>query len=211
MAAQQPVHFALAPALANVDIIDFTSPNGSKIFKAGTEALSIKFDCHAENLQLFLDQLRDKAIVYDWIDILSIPIKGDPENSKDIIESYGDISYQQVREHILTYANENTRATQDSFMMYHCIMNSLTDNAQRQVRSRGNLTPFAFGGRGSGPLLLKVVVMVSHVDTRSTVTMVRTKLSGLDLAMREKDSDIEVFNDYVIDLISKLHARGEQT
>ena len=29
--------------------------------------------------------------------------------------------------------------------------------------------------------------------------------------MREQDSDIEHFNDYVIGLVSKLHARGEQT
>ncbi len=53
--------------------------------------------------------------------------------------------------------------------------------------------------------------MVSHVDTRATITSVRTKLSNLDHAMREQDSDIEHFNDYVIGLVSELHARGEQT
>ena len=36
-------------------------------------------------------------------------------------------------------------------------------------------------------------------------------ISSLDHAMREQDSDIEAFNDYVLDLVSKLHARGEQT
>ncbi|KAI2498352.1 hypothetical protein MHU86_9103 [Fragilaria crotonensis] len=90
-------------------------------------------------------------------------------------------------------------------------MNSLTDAAQKQVRTRGNVHPFIFGGKGSGPVLLKVIIMVSHVDTRATITSVRTKLSSLDHAMRDIDSDIELFNDYVLGLVSKLSARGEQT
>ena len=53
--------------------------------------------------------------------------------------------------------------------------------------------------------------MVSHVDTRATITSVRTKLLSLDQAMRNHESNIELFNDYVISQVSKLHARGEQT
>jgi hypothetical protein len=48
-----------------------------------------------------------------------------------------------------------------------------------------------FGGKGSGPVLLKVIIIVSHADTRATITSVRTKLSSLDCAMREQDSNIE--------------------
>ena len=96
-------------------------------------------------------------------------------------------------------------------MMYNCIMNSLSDAAQKQVRNRAMVTPFSIGGRGSGALLLKVVIMVSHVDTRATVTAVRTKLSSLDKAMRDHDSKVEDFNNHVLTLVAQLHARGEQT
>jgi hypothetical protein len=89
-------------------------------------------------------------------------------------------------------------------------MNSLTDAAQKQVRGRGNVHPFMFVGKGSDPVLLKLIIMVSHVDTRATITSVRTKLSSLDQAMRKHDCDIELFNDYVIGQVGKLHARGEQ-
>ena len=210
MAAQAP-HFALAPAFANPDVLNYSDQSAAKLFKTGTEALSIKFDCKPDNLQLFLDQARDRSIVFDWLNILSIPSQGDVALSKDLIESYGEISYQDVCNHALTYMHEDTREAQDSFMMYHCLMNSLTDEAQKQVRTRGNVLPFMFGGKGSGPVLLKVIIMVSHVDTRATISSVRTKLSNLDHAMREQDSDIDHFNDYVIGLVSKLHARGEQT
>ncbi|KAI2490790.1 hypothetical protein MHU86_23788 [Fragilaria crotonensis] len=210
MAAPAP-HFALAPAFANPDVLNYSEQAAAKLFKSGTEALSIKFDCKPDNLQLFLDQTRDRSIIFDWLNILSIPIQGNVANSKDLIESYGEISYEEVRAHALTYMHEDAREAQDSFMMYHCLMNSLTDAAQKQVRTRGNVHPFIFGGKGSGPVLLKVIIMVSHVDTRTTITSVRTKLSSLDHAMRDIDSDIELFNDYVLGLVSKLSARGEQT
>jgi len=211
MTAQAVPHFALAPAFANPDVLNYSDQSAAKLFKSGTESLSIKFDCKPDNLQLFLDQARDKSIVFDWLNILSIPIGGDVAATKDLIESYGEISYEDVKAHAINYMNEDSREAQDSFMLYHCLMNSLTDAAQKQVRTRGNVIPFMFGGKGSGPVLLKVIIMVSHVDTRATITSVRTKLSSLDHAMREQDSDIEAFNDYVLGLVSKLHARGEQT
>lgn len=211
MANQPRIPFALAPAFANPEVLNYSEQAASKLFKSAIEPLSIHFDCSPENLQLFLDQARDKSIVYDWLNILSIPLGGDVAATKDLIESYGEIPYQDVRNHALTYMHEDVREAQDSFMMYQCLMNSLTENAQKQVRSRGNVHPFIFGGRGSGPVLLKVIIMVSHVDTRATITSVRTKLSSLDQAMRTHDSNIELFNDYVISLINKLNARGEQT
>jgi hypothetical protein len=208
----QAVPFALAPAFANPDILNFSEPAAAKLFKSAIEPLSIKFNCSPENLQLFLDQARNKSIVYDWLNILSIPLGGDSvAATKDLIESCGEIPYADVRNHALTYMHEDSREAQDSFMMYHCLMNSLTDAAQKQVRVRGNVHPFMLGGKGSGPVLLKLIIMVSHVDTRATITSVRTKLSSLDQAMREHVSNIELFNDYVIGQVGKLHARGEQT
>ena len=191
MAAPAASHFALAPAFANPSVLNYSDQSAAKLFKSGTESLSIKFDCKPDNLQLFLDQARDKVIVFDWLNILNIPTKGDVALSKDLIESYGEISYEDVKAHALTYMNEDSREAQDSFMLYHCLMNSLTDAAQKQVRTRGNVHPFMFGGKGSGPVLLKVIIMVSHVDTRATITSVRTKLSNLDQAIREHVSDIE--------------------
>jgi hypothetical protein len=49
MAAQAP-HSALAPALANPDILIDSDQSAAKLFKAGTDALSIKFDCKPDNL-----------------------------------------------------------------------------------------------------------------------------------------------------------------
>ena len=58
MAAPAAPHFALAPAFANPDVLNYSDQSAAKLFKSGTEALSIKFDCKPDNLQLFLDQAR---------------------------------------------------------------------------------------------------------------------------------------------------------
>jgi hypothetical protein len=194
----------LAPALANNDIIDYTSPAGSKLFKAGTDPLPSTFDCTAVNLQLFLDHLKDKSSIYAWTSILEV-------DSKNLIDHYGELDYNSVRYHAEQYLLSSTRMAQDSFMLYNCSMNSLSDAAQKQVRNRAMVTPFSIGGRGSRALLLKVVIMVSHLDTEATVTPVRTKLSSLDKAMRDHDSQIEDFNNHVLSLVVQLHAQGEQT
>jgi len=199
--------FALAPALASEEVIDFATPNGAKLFKTGTDSLSTQFDCTAPNLQLFLDQLRDKVAIYDWKAIVEIRVE---DQVKSIIDHYGELTYEQIKTAAEAYVHAETRMAQNSFMMYNCIMNTLTDGAQKQVRVRGLNTPFTVNGRGSGAMLLKVVIMVSHVDTRATITAVQLRLSSLDVLMRELDSNVEKFNDKVNSLVAQLHARGEQ-
>ena len=203
--------FALSPALANRDILDYSSASGAKVYRGAIAPVAIEFDCKSENLQLFLDQIRDRSTTHDWNNILLIPKEGDLENPKDLIESYGEVSYEDVKASVLTYVNTETREAQDSVMLYQCIMSSLTKEAQRQVRIRGKGHPFQLGGHGAGALLLKVVIMVFHVDTRATISSVSTKLSSLDKSMRDFDSDIEKFNEYVVELENKLQARGQVT
>ncbi len=109
MAAQaDPI--ALAPAFANPDILNFSEPAAVKLFKSAIETLSIKFDCSLQNLQIFLDQACNKFIVNDcWLNILSISLGRDVAATEDLIESYGEIPYTDVRNHALTYVHENFR------------------------------------------------------------------------------------------------------
>jgi hypothetical protein len=124
--------FALAPALSSGDIIDFSTPAGAKIFKAGTEPLSSTFDCTPVNLQLFLDQLKDKVAIFDWTEVVNIT-HPEQQTSKSLLEHYGEVTYDMVKEHAATYVNSSTRKAQDSFMLYNCIMSYLTNEAQKQV------------------------------------------------------------------------------
>ena len=48
-----------------------------------------------------------------------------------------------------------------------------------------------------GPLLLKVIIQLAHIDTRATVTVIRTRLSSLDAKMSQLQDIITEFNEYV--------------
>ena len=106
--ANRPVAFALTPAQANTEVIDFNDPAGTKLFKAATEKLAIEFDCSTESLPLFLAQLRDRAAIFDWLALLLVPKGGNEEMTKDLIESYGELSYEDVKRHADTYVNAET-------------------------------------------------------------------------------------------------------
>jgi hypothetical protein len=97
--ANRPVAFALTPALANREVLDYNDPADTKLFKAATEKLSIDYDCDSESLPLFLAQLRDRAAVYDWLALLLISKAGNKEMTKDLIESYGELNYEDVKRH----------------------------------------------------------------------------------------------------------------
>jgi hypothetical protein len=96
-------------------------------------------------------------------------------------------------------------------MMYNCIMNSLTNSAKLQIQLKGKRFSFVIGVVGIGPMLQKVVIMVTLVDTRPTISAGRTKLSNLDQAMRDLNSDIEKLNERVAELLEKVSACGEET
>jgi len=97
MAAQ--VQFALAPVLINDGIINYTMPEGTKLYRAAIEALpGDPFNCEPHGIKDFLATLEDQAIRHGWMRILMVP--EDPlEPDKDLINlihNYGHLTLQQV-------------------------------------------------------------------------------------------------------------------
>ena len=210
----QGVPFALSPALVSNAIIDYRTASGSKLFKGATAALPTLFDGEPEHLQLFLAQLQDRAMTYGWEHILDVatnpnqPILGQLVN---LITHYGQVTIEQVRAHAATYVNTPVRAAQDSHQLYLCCMSSLTKDAQNKVRLKERLYQFGQTRVPSGACLLKVIIMVAHVDTRATTSYIRTALSSLDHYMASVDSNIEKFNQHVDEQVKALACRGEET
>jgi hypothetical protein len=66
----EEIPFALSPALVhNKAPIVYRTHEGSMLFKGATASLPIQFDFTTDNLQRFLDELRDSAFIYDWHNI----------------------------------------------------------------------------------------------------------------------------------------------
>lgn len=210
-----PPAFALTPAIVVEGIIDFRLEEGRKIYSSAIAKLDDElYDCKPEGLYQFLQSLNNRAQDFGWNDeigILMIPEDPEDEDSPTeyLIENYGLMSIDRIRRFEETYLGQESRAAQDNYMLFKCLMNSISKEGKNKVviwREQ-----YTVNGITSGNLLLKIIIRESHLDTNATTTSIRTKLSGLDVYLPSIGSDITKFNVYVKLLIDSLTARGETT
>ena len=212
--APQP-NFALSPALVNNQAIDYSTSEGIKLYKAATSPLideDNRFNVEATTLRAMLNLLRDRSFENGWENsILAIPNDiADPlGESTNLVDNYGEIELDHIREHTLTYYDQQSRAAQDSAQLYKCLMSSMSLTGKDKVTIWHD--QYTIDGIAIGPLLLKVIIRESHIDTNATSSTIRTQLSSLDLYMPTIGNDITLFNQHVKNLIQGLNARGETT
>ena len=112
-------------------------------------------------------------------------IPNNPENPYELanlLTNYGEVKMQEVRAFETTYINAQSRAAQDTHMLYSCIMNSLSKEGKTKIHVWRDQYTMP-GGYKSGNLLLKIVIRESHLDTNATTSVLRLKLSALDTYM----------------------------
>ena len=212
------LNFALAPAQAYDGPLNYTKPEHHKIYKSGIRTVAEDpFTCEADRLFQFLREVQIRATEMGWIDgILNIntnPNPADPPIHENLIKNYGTITLEQVIATEKTYIAEPQRKAQDTYMLYLCLMASLTSDAKKKVMIWSDQYQIEIRGKtySSGVALLKVIIRESHLDTSATANQIRTKLSSLDNYILTIDSDIGKFNQYVKLLIQSLSARNQKS
>ena len=209
-----PPAFARAPALAIEGILDYTRSEHIKIYRSGIKQVSENlFDCESEGLYQFLKDVQDRADEMGWTDgILNITFNGgEPDETEEpFLDNYGTITLDQIKVSELQYIDEGADLP-PSYMLYKCLMASLTNDARKKVSLWSNQFRIGEDNEISGVLLLKVIIRESHLDTNATTNQIRMKLSSLDSYITTIDSDIGRFNQYVKLLMQSLPARNQQT
>lgn len=206
-AAHGPVPFARNPALATPGIINMRSKEGIKPHGKGTKSLHLdpekRFCGEVAGLFDFLESLSHKACNFGWTrdpgGILMIP--GDPVDPAvgtpvNLLTSFGLRTHDQVSACEETFCNSPTRRSQDSDMLFECIMNSLSDVGQNKVNL--HKTKFIINGTPCGVLLLKVLIQVSAIDTNATVSSIRSQMGDLHACIIEVGCDTVKFNEHAV-------------
>jgi hypothetical protein len=204
--------FALSPALASDDIIDYTSAHGAKLYKSAIESLQTDlFDCDAQGITGFLNALEDRAMRSGWSGIINIPqdMTNPVADTVNLITNFGEISTDKILAHAQSYVATPTRNAQNSMQLYHCLMNSMSKAGKSKITVWKH--DYNINGLPSGALLLKVIIRESHIDTRATVRHIRAKLASMSTYLPTVNYNITDFNRYVRELLDSLHARGETT
>ena len=220
---RRQMQFHLNPAASFRGVLDYSTTASKKLYKNATSSLfdtQDKYNCEPDEMLNFLRELDTRAIEYGWNDeisgILWIPqdINDPASDLRYLPREYGTISIESITEFERTYLGQELRTAQDSYMLYMCLLNSLTKEAKMKIQiweneyiilnQQGTRIP-------SGNLLLKVIIRESHLDTNATTQSIRTKLSNLDRYISTIGNDITKFNGYVKGLVQSLAARGERT
>ena len=166
-----------------------------------------RYDGSAEGLFPFLGLIKERARRFGWDQgIMQIP---SPTGAapRYLVNHYGSITLTEIRRHENTYITQPTRDAQDTYLLYECLMNSLSPDANAKIDIWRD--DFWTNTLPSGNMLLKVIIRECHLDTNATVASIRQRLSSLDVYLPTIDYDIGKLNMYVKTLLDQLAARGE--
>ena len=217
---QMPHVFALSPAHAVPGFLDFTKSEHHKIYKSGIRSVTASddpFTCEADPLFQFLRDVEDRSNKMGWMNgILDVVIsqEGDEvEEVDNLILNYGTITLDQVIESEKRYIALQQRKAQDTYMLYQCLMSSLSSDAKKKVMIWADQYQIDIEDTkySSGVALLKVIICESHLDTNATTNQIRTRLLTLDMYITTVNCDIGKFNQYVKLLVQSLTARNQST
>ena len=131
--------FALAPAQAIEGPLNYTKTEHHKIFRAGIHSVTDAgdpFECEADGLFQFLRDVRDRANEMGWMEgILNVRMNDDDEHPvhENLLDNYGRISLEQVKTSEGLYIGEEDRKAQDTYMLYRCLMASLSSYAKKRI------------------------------------------------------------------------------
>ena len=161
--------FYLNPSSAMTGILDFTKVESRKYFHKATKRLDPdeQYDCSPGNMYHFLKLIDQRANEHKWDDeitgILWIPEDATDPNSqlRYLPKEYGRISIDQITAFEKSYLGLEQRSAQDGYMLYKCLINSLSKEARIKIEGwedeyiiqndQGTTIP-------SGNLLLKVII-----------------------------------------------------
>jgi hypothetical protein len=203
----QAVTFALSPALASNALLDYRTGEGIKIYGKATAPLDVPYDGDSGGLRLFLSKVQQRATQYGWSDILQVT---QDFKTFNFIENYGQVTIESIQLQAAATEASGNRDTQNSSQMYTFLITSITDGLLGKVISQKDQYTSAAGFQ-DGPSLLKIIVTISHVDTRAQASHIRQCLARLSTTILnpEFNCDIQKINEYVVVLEEGLAARGE--
>jgi hypothetical protein len=207
MANFNPARNPITLGEANSNVLDLTDNNQVNMYRNGMTCLEgDKFDGKPKGLRVFLEAFKDKAIMYNWFDVLTVPNLARTD-VKNFLTNYGSITMEECVSHAEDYMLARDRTAQNSQMILHCLSDSLTTDFKAELMSE--LSANTIDGYSEGLCFLKIITSKAQIDTIATVYVLRAAGGNLSTKMVEMSGNITDFNNYVRNLDNTLKSYGE--
>jgi hypothetical protein len=193
--------------------LDYGTKQDRDYYKQAVEKLEGE-SYDGKNLPVFLKKVEGKAYQYGWLNLLTYIHQGNPPVTKNLLQHYGEITLNEVRQKAMTYLGTSNRNDQDSDMLYNCLRKSINDQVFAKVSREMSKYRYIINGEYiyDGPSYLMTIIEMTYTNTKANITAARDNLSNLPEFMDSlQDSNIETFNEYVKEQLETLEAGGEGT
>ena len=152
------IPFALVPAQATHDVIDYFTRKGQLLYRSATQNLYSKpskmFDCDLDGLMDFIQLVEDRRNMMGYQDLFLVTDNSDPANPVGRAFLF---SLEQVQVHSGTFALAQGKMSQESAQLYYAILNSLSATGRDKISvwSADYTIP---NGQPDGLMLLKIII-----------------------------------------------------
>ena len=190
IAAPAPVAFADTPNVLEVDdLIDYSTKRGSAIYEKGIQALDDKaltdgFSMTQAQTVVFVEALQNKCTQMGWNQGTKQITSFINREGKtvDIIKNYGQIDEVTLKQQCERFckpgeADAQSRAKQNNTMMCACLSKTLTADAKTKLLA--HRSDFTFDGVKYAPLMYKVIMRLTTMDSVATTQSLRDNLQNL--------------------------------
>ena len=208
-----PAPLSLTPGQLSPDtIIDFSTKTGKLLYDKAISPFKIIFDGSISNIAIFQDDLNQKVIDYGWNTGAGniINIADGNGTMRNVITHYGCLSLDQIKISIAAWVGINNRASQNNKMLVKVILDSVSKQVRQKITNQENIISAGTPPTRCAALIFKLIMNKTIIDTRATSAAFRRELMNLDVYMVSSNSNIEKFNDHVVQASGGLLARGER-
>jgi hypothetical protein len=182
----------------------YESRKERKYFEKSTEGLDIKYDGSAKGLQMFITDVEQKSDMFGFLKILSIPTAA---GMLSLLDNYGQITISDIHLHAVSYMHLQTRDHQDSNHLKLFLRASLDKTFMMRVLA--HKSQYVIGGVQHGPSMFRVILSLVGIQSKATVAVINAALRRLPTKMEGYGSNIEQFNEYVVNQCTELTSRGK--
>ena len=174
-------HFALVPGADYSTVLDYTTATGRKTYENATAPLDPKYDGTPGGLRVFLSSVENKAKLHGWnLHLFQIAIAG-TNLVKDLLLEHGQIKTSDVRAQATQYVGAPSRRAQAAAHLQAFLAESLQDDILLQVKDRRS--EYTVNGVEDGPAMLKLLLSIVSINTRTTVACLHAEMQSLPTKM----------------------------
>jgi hypothetical protein len=200
------------------ELINYTTKHGANLYEQGIKALGTPFSMKASQVVIFEKELQDRASMMGWDKDTQNILKFTNKDGRQIslIAKYSQIDADTLKTGcdpfiLTTGINSDKCAAQNNKQMWHCLYNSLTEEAkamlltyQKDYELIVNCEP-----KVAAPLMYKTIMRLATLNGKATVTTLRANLHELTQYAIKENGNIDRIHTYFNHNYAQLNAHGQ--